>query len=180
MCLAIQSELTNDPNLVDVKLAVAEKFGRLDILINCAGVIFAGDVTQTYPQDWDYLTDIHVRAPFVLIHIFAEFLRKSRGCIINVSSDKGSRPEAGLAGFSMCNAAIEMMTKSSALELAPFGIRVNCVAPSFVDSNAYRVAGLTEPEIDALKVRAAKNIPIQRVAKAPEVAKAIIYLSSEQ
>ena len=53
-----------------------------------------------------------------------------------------------------------MMTKSSALELAPFGIRVNCVAPSFVDSNAYRVAGLTEPEIDALKVRAAKNIPI--------------------
>ena len=45
MCLAIQSELTNDPNLVDIKLAVAEKFGRLDILINCAGVIFAGDVT---------------------------------------------------------------------------------------------------------------------------------------
>lgn len=125
------------------------------------------------------MTDVHIRAPFVLIHIFAEFLRKSKGCIINISSDKASRPEGGLIGFSMCKAGIEMLTKSSALELAPFGIRVNCVSPSFVESNMYRVAGMTEPEIDALKNRSAKNIPIQRVATAPEVAKAIIYLSSE-
>ena len=126
------------------------------------------------------MTDIHLRAPFVLIHIFAEFLRKSKGCIINVSSDKGSRPEAGLAGYSMCKAGIEMMTKSAALELAPFGIRVNCVSPSFVESNLYRVAGMSEPEIDALKIRVANNIPMQRVAKAPEVAKAIIFLTSER
>ena len=72
-----------------------------------------------------------------------------------------------------------MLTKSSAMELAPFGIRVNCVSPSFVDTNLYRFAGLSEPEFDALKNRVKNTIPLNRIAKEVEVAKSIIYLSSE-
>ena len=73
-----------------------------------------------------------------------------------------------------------MMTKASAMELAPLAIRVNGVAPSYVDTNLYRYAGLTEPELDALKKRAEVNIPMQRIAQETEVAKAIIFLTSEQ
>lgn len=73
-----------------------------------------------------------------------------------------------------------MMTKASAMELAPLAIRVNAVAPSYVDTNLYRYAGLTEPELDALKLRAKVNIPMQRIASEAEVAKAIIFLTSEQ
>ena len=73
-----------------------------------------------------------------------------------------------------------MMTKACALELAPFGIRVNAVAPSFVDTNLYRFIGLSEFEYVELKKRAAKNIPMGRIASAAEVAKAVIFLSSEQ
>ena len=109
-----------------------------------------------------------------------EFLRKSKGCVINVSCDKGSRPEPGLIGYCMSKAGIEMLTKSSAMELAPFGIRVNAVAPSFIDTNLYRVAGMTELELDALKIRATKNIPMNRVSTTAEVAKTIIFLTSEQ
>ena len=134
-------------------MALAEKFGRLDILINCAGVIFAGSTITTYPQDWDYLTDVHIRTPFMLTNFFLEFLKQSKGVVINVSCDKGSRPEAGLVGYSMCKAGVEMFTKSSALELAPFGIRVNAVAPSFVSTNLYRVTGMNEPELDSLTNR---------------------------
>ena len=72
-----------------------------------------------------------------------------------------------------------MLTKSAAMELAPFGIRVNAVAPSFIESNLYRAAGMTEPELDALKIRAGNNIPMNRVGNATEVAKAIIFLTSE-
>lgn len=110
---------------------MAEKFGRLDILVNCAGVIFAGSTSTTYPQDWDYLTDIHIRTPFLLTNLFIEFLKQSRGVVINVSCDKGSRPDPGIMGYSMCKAGVEMFTKSTALELAPFGIRVNAVSPSY-------------------------------------------------
>lgn len=82
---------------------------------------------------------------------------------MNVSCDKGSRPEPGLISYCMSKAGIEMLTKSTAMELAPFGIRVNAVAPSFVDTNLYRASGMSEPELDALKIRATNNIPMARI-----------------
>ena len=73
-----------------------------------------------------------------------------------------------------------MLTKASALELAPYGVRVNAVAPCMVDTNLYKYAGLSEQENESLKKRAAANIPLQRIAKDEDVAKAIIYLTSEK
>ena len=140
----------------------------------------AGDIESTQPQHYDLQMDVNLRAPFVLTHFFLEFLRNSKGCVINVSSDKGSRPEPGLIAYCMSKAGVEMLTQASAMELAPFGIRVNCVAPSFVETNLYRSAGMSEPELDALKKRATNNIPMNRVGAALEVAMAIIFLTSEQ
>ena len=148
--------------------------------MNCAGVIFAGSTSTTYPQDWDYLTDLHVRTPFLLTNFFLENLKQSKGVVINISCDKGTRPDPGLVGYSMCKAGMEMFTKSCALELAPFGIRVNAVSPSYVSSNLYRVAGMSDAELDSLHIRAVKNIPMGRFAEAAEVAKAVIFLTSEQ
>ena len=79
----------------------------------------------------------------------------------------------------MCKAGLEMLTQSIAMETAPMGIRVNAVAPSFVDTNLYRRTGMTEPEVDALRNRTIKNIPMARVSTIPEVCKAIIFLTSE-
>ena len=73
-----------------------------------------------------------------------------------------------------------MLTKSSSLELAPLGIRVNAVAPTTIDTNLFRYTGMTEQEYQNFKKRAANNVPLQRIASVEEVAKAIIFLSSEQ
>ena len=73
-----------------------------------------------------------------------------------------------------------MLTKSAALELAPLGIRVNAVCPAMIDSNMYRFTGMKENEYEKLKKRAAGNIPLQRLATVEDVAKSIIYLTSEQ
>lgn len=151
--LAVQAELTNDQNLIDIKLAVVEKFGGADILINCAGVIFPGDLQTSFPQDFDYLTDVHVRTPWILTQLFLEMLKRNRGCIVNVSCDKGSRPEPGMVGYCIGKAGVEMFTQAAALELAPFGVRVNAVASSFFESNMYRATGMSEPELDQLKKR---------------------------
>ncbi len=64
--LVIQLDLTDDTNLLDSKNCIIEKWFGIDILINCAGVIFAGDLENTYPQDYDYMVDINVRTPFLL------------------------------------------------------------------------------------------------------------------
>ena len=80
----------------------------------------------------------------------------------------------------MTKAGLEMLTKCSALELAPLGIRVNAVSPTVIDTNLYRYTGMSETEYQNFKKRAANNIPLQRIANVEEVAKAIVYLTSEQ
>lgn len=173
-------DLTDDVQCFDMRNAVVEKFGGVDILINCAGCIFSGDLENTYPQDFDFLIDINMRTPFLLIQFFLPFLKQSQGCVINISSEKGSRPEPGQLGYCLSKAGVEMLTKASALELAPYGVRVNAVAPCMVDTNLYKYAGLSEQENESLKKRAAANIPLQKIAKDEDVAKAIIYLTSEK
>ena len=111
--------------------------------------------------------------------IFHKYLEMSKGCIVNVSCTQGSRPNAGTIGYCMTKAGLEMLTKSSALELAPMGIRVNAVSPTTIDTNLYRYTGMTEQEYQQFKKRAANNIPLQRIGSVEEVAKAIIFLTSE-
>lgn len=112
--------------------------------------------------------------------IFHKYLAMSKGCIVNVSCVSGSRPVAGTIGYCMTKAGLEMLTKSSALELAPMGIRVNGVSPSTIDTNLYRYTGMNEAEYHNFKKRAANNIPLQRTASIEEVAKSIIFLTSEE
>ncbi|CDW78684.1 short chain dehydrogenase reductase family protein [Stylonychia lemnae] len=165
---------------LEMALSVIEKMGGLDILINAAGLIFDGDIQSTFPQDYDYLMDINLRCAFHMTLIFHKYLGMSKGCIVNVSCSQGSKPNAGTIGYCMTKAGLEMLTKSSALELAPLGIRVNAVSPATLDTNLYRYTGMTEQEYQNFKKRAATNIPMNRIGTVEEVAKAIIFLSSEQ
>ena len=112
--------------------------------------------------------------------IFHKYLSQSKGCIVNISGFNGNRPSAGTIGYCMTKAGIEMLTKSSALELAPLGIRVNAVSPATLDTNLYRYTGMTENEYQMFKKRAATNIPLQRIGQVEEIAKAIVFLTSEQ
>ena len=80
----------------------------------------------------------------------------------------------------MSKAGLEALTKSTALEYAPFGIRVNSVAPSLVDTNHFRYAGLTEGENRALRHRVEKNHPMKRMALGEEIARAVVFLTSDK
>lgn len=111
--------------------------------------------------------------------IFHKYLEMSKGCIVNVSCTQGSRPNTGTIGYCMTKAGLEMLTKCSALELAPLGIRVNAVSPTVIDTNLYRYTGMSETEYQNFKKRAANNIPLQRIANVEEVAKSIVFLTSE-
>jgi NAD(P)-dependent dehydrogenase (short-subunit alcohol dehydrogenase family) len=123
--IVIHCDLADDKQQYEMATGVIEKFGGLDILVNCAGAIFEGDVEKTFPQDFDYLCDINLRLPFHLITLFQPFLEKSGGCIVNLSCINGHKPAQGNISYCMSKAGLEMLTKSAALELAPFGVRVN-------------------------------------------------------
>ena len=142
---------------------------RLDVLINAAGVIFAGDLESSFPQDHDYLMDINVRAPYTLINFFQDMLIAAQGCVVNISCLKGSKPQPGLISYCMSKAAIENLTKSVALELGRYCVRVNCVSSSYVNTNMYRIAGLTELENSSVMQKEAETNPFGRCASVEEV-----------
>ena len=90
------------------------------------------------------MMDVLMRAPYVLINMFQDMLIAGKGCVVNMSCLKGQHAQPGLITYCMAKAGLESMSKSAALELARFGVRVNCVASAYLNTNLYRMAGLTE------------------------------------
>ena len=177
---AINIDLSDDLLLFDLKSTIIEVLqGSLDVLINCAGVQFDGDLEKTFPQDYDYTLDVNLRAPFILTKSLLKFFNPDSS-IVNVSCLAGSRPQNNLTGYCMSKAGFEMLTKFSAAEFASSGLRVNGVSACPVDTNSKRYVGVSETEYDNYKTRVSSNIPLGRMASPDEVAKAIIFLCSKR
>ena len=105
-------------------------------------------------------------------------LIETRGNIVNVSSVGGSRPSPGLLVYGMSKSALNMMTSSVALELAPKGVRVNCVNPGVVNTSLYQRAGLTSAQCEKFMERMKGGHPLGRLGEREEVAHAIAFLAS--
>lgn len=169
--------LIDDINLFDFKSSVAERLNTIDVLVNCAGVKFDGDIEKTFPQDFDYTIDLNLRSVFLLIKYLKPFFNPNAS-IINVSCLYGTRPFYGMISHCMSKAGLETLTRYAAAELAPLSLRVNAVSACPVDTNALRMIGLSEDEISDYNEKMKKNIPMGRIAYPSDVAKAIIFLSS--
>jgi 3-oxoacyl-[acyl-carrier protein] reductase len=174
---AICLDLSNDMQLFDFKSSVVEYLGKIDVFLNCAGVMFDGDLEKTFPQDYDYSFDVNLRSVFSTLLHFRKYFNK--GCsIVNVSCLYGTRPASGMVSYCMTKAGLEMLTKFASAEFAEFGVRVNAVTSSPVDTNCQRYAGVSEKEFSEFKERVGKNVPLGRIAMPDDVAKAIIFLAS--
>lgn len=167
----------------DCRRAVEEtiqKHGVLDVLVNCAGIIYRNrTVEQTTEEEWDATFDVNVKGTFLMCKHAMPFLRERRGSIVNVASYVGLVGFAKASAYAASKAAIVNLTRSMALDHAREGVRVNAVCPGSVDTemihDAWRKYGDVE---EAQRVWAEKH-PIGRIARAEEVAQAILFLASE-
>ena len=172
-------DLSNDISIYDFKTSVVERFKTIDILINCAGVKFDGDIEKTYPQDFDYTIDVNLRAVYYLIYNLSGFMERNAS-IINMSCLYGSRPMSGLISYSVSKAGLEALTKYVAAEFAPIGIRVNAISACPVDTNSLRLVQLPETEIEYFNKKMEKNIPLGRIARPDDITKVIAFLVSDR
>ena len=150
-------------------------WGRLDILVNNAG-IWEEDRAGGEPSTvWDRTLAINLRGAFLVTDAAVPHLEKTRGIVVFVSSTAGQRGEAGHSAYAATKGALISYTKSLAAELGPRGIRVNCVAPGWVETDLTRDA-LADPgrrrEIEA-------SIPLGRVAQPADVAGPVLFLVSD-
>ena len=154
-----------------------ENFGGADVLVNSAGIYTEGAITSVTEKNFDEIFQTNVKGTFFMSKIFVGELIKSRGTIVNVASDAGLRGNYFCALYSASKGAVVAFTKSLALELASFSVRVNCVAPGDI---------LTPMTLEQLKISGEKIsdlekfYPLGRIGKPEEVAEAIYFLASEK
>lgn len=118
--------------------SIVAHFGRLDALVNAAGVWHEGDTATTLEEDFDRVIDVNLKGTFFMSAAAIPHLVSSHGCIINLSSDAGIQGNAGAAAYCASKGGVSLFTKALALELAAQGVRVNAVCPGDVDSPMLR------------------------------------------
>jgi NAD(P)-dependent dehydrogenase (short-subunit alcohol dehydrogenase family) len=111
-----------------------ERRGRLDVLVNCAGVWVEGPSAEMTEQEWDRTIDVNLKGTFFLCRFAIPYLERTEGCIVNISSDYGLVGGPGAAIYNASKFGVNGITRSLALELAPAGVRVNSVCPADVDT----------------------------------------------
>jgi len=170
---AVPADVTDRAAVEGMAAAVLERFGRIDVLVNNAGVYSPVPFLDLTAETWDKLMDINVRGPVLLGGAAARAMRDqgSGGRIVNIASTNGQLSEAEFAHYNASKAAIISLTKSMSVELAPLGILVNAVAPGWV------LTPLSEPFVGTLSEDSLGRIsPLRRVGLAAEVAGAVSFL----
>ncbi len=132
--LAVGADLRDPAQCTAAVDATVAWAGRLDALVNAAGVWTQGASEHTTEAEFDHVFDVNVKGLYFISAAAIPHLAQSRGCIVNLSSDAGIQGNAGAAVYCASKGAVSILTKALALELAPRGVRVNAVCPGDVDS----------------------------------------------
>jgi NAD(P)-dependent dehydrogenase (short-subunit alcohol dehydrogenase family) len=160
--------------------AALSRWGRLDVLVNAAGIIGNGTVEQTTDEDWSRMMAINLDAPFRLMRESVPALAAERGAIVNVSSVTGLRAFPGVLGYCVSKAGLDQLTRCAALELAPKGVRVNAVNPGVVVSNLHRRGGMGEESYAAFLERSKETHPLGRPGQPADIAGVVLFLASDE
>ena len=178
--VSVAADVRNAEAPAEIVKAAVDAFGGIDVLVNAAGIIATGTMENTTDEAWDTMMDINLRAPFRLMRAVAPHLKERKGAIVNVSSVNGLRAFAGVLAYCVSKAGMDHLTRCAALEMAPLGVRVNCVNPGVTVTNLHRRGGMNETQYAAFLTRAKETHPLGRPGDVEEVASLIVYLASDK
>lgn len=176
--LMIIAELTNEDDTRDIIERTIRHYGKLDILINNAGILENGTIETTNLEQYDRVMNVNVRAIYHLTMLAVPHLIETKGNIVNVSSVNGVRSFPGVLAYNISKSAIDQFTRCVALELASKQVRVNTVNPGVIVTNIHKDAGMNEEEYAKFLERCKGTHPLGRAGTVSEVAKTITFLAS--
>lgn len=158
---------------------VIDRYGRLDVLVNSAGMQIPGSIETTKLEDYDKQMNTNVRSVFVLTQFAVPHLIKTKGNIVNVSSVAGLRSFPGILAYNMSKATVDQFTRAVALELADKGVRVNAVNPGVIVTEIHKRGGMSEQDYQQFLDRCKTTHALGRAGTVQEVAKGIAFLASD-
>lgn len=157
----------------------AEELGRIDYLINAGGIIGTGGVLDTSPEGWERMYASNVHSVYSVTRHAAPHLIRTGGAIVNISSVTSLRPYGNLLSYCSSKAAVDMMTRCIALELAPHNVRVNSVNPGVVVTELHTAANAV-PDYEAFLEHSKTTHPLGRVGQPEEIAALCAFLCSDE
>lgn len=172
---AIQADVSSATDVKEMIASVISRLGRVDILVNNAGVQTWKPLLDVTEAEWDHVIDTNLKGCFLCTQAAARQMKdQGGGCIVNVGSGCNKLPFPNLVAYTASKGGIEMLTKVAAVELGPYGIKVNCVAPGAIeiertrkeDSNYARVWG--------------EITPLARVGTPADIGHAVVFLASDE
>lgn len=174
--LLCQAEISSRREVEQMVAAIGEKWGRIDILVNNAGIWTYGEMGNMTEEVWRETMAVNLDGVFYATNAVVPWMKKNRqGWIVNVASTAAVRGEALHSHYAASKGALLALTKSLAVELAPYNIRVNCVAPGWVDTDMCTEV-FSDPEFRE-KVR--QSIPLKRIPPPEDIAGPILFLVSD-
>ena len=174
-CLALQGDVSKFEDCESIAKEIIDKFGRIDVLVNNAGITKDMLLMRMKEEDFKQVIDVNLIGTFNMTKSVIGYMMKARtGRIINLSSVVGIVGNAGQTNYSASKAGIIGFTKSLAKEVASRNILVNAIAPGFIETN------MTEVLKEEVKEEIAKSIPLKRMGKVEDVANLVKFLSSDE
>ena len=179
--LAVACNVTDNTMVQQAMEQTVSRFGRLDILVNNAGVIRDNMLFKMTDDDWETVINVHLKGAFHCSRAAQKYMVEQKyGRIVSLSSTSalGNR---GQVNYSTAKAGLQGFTRTLAVELGPFGITVNAVAPGFIDTEMTRATARRQGIDPEQRIaEASKIIPVRRVGQPRDVANVICFLSSDE
>lgn len=179
--MTVVADVSQEVSVADAVGAVAEKLGEPTVLVNNAGIIRDNLLFKMSVDDWDAVTNTHLRGAFLMSRAVQSYMVKARfGRIVNLSSTSalGNR---GQANYSAVKAGLQGFTKTLAIELGPYGVTVNAIAPGFIVTDMTRAtAARLNVDFDEFSESIAATTPVRRAGHPDDVAELAAYLIGER
>jgi len=176
--LALAADVSSSAEVAGAVESAVGHFSSIDVLVNNAGIHFARAIDAYTDEEWQRVFAVNVNGAFYATRAALPALRRSRGVVINVSSMTALVGQSHGAAYVASKGALVSLTRALALELAPDGIRVNCVCPAGVDTPLMRSWAATLPDPEAVLKGQAEMHLLNRLATAGDIAAAIAFLAS--
>lgn len=175
-CTYIEADIIERRNVERTLATTLARFGRVDILINNAGICVAKPSLEVTPEDWQRVMDLNLNALWTCSQVFGrEFVDQRSGVIVNIGSMSGlivNRPQFQ-PGYNASKAAVHHLTRSLAVEWAPFGVRVNALAPGYVKTE---MSPVDDPQYRQNWI---EDAPMKRYGSVEELAPSVLFLASD-
>ena len=173
----LHADISQEGDVQTALAAAAEEFGRLDILVNDAGIVLMAGATDTSVEDWDRVQAVNLRGVFLCCkHAIPQMQRQGGGAIVSIASIGSLVAVPAHAAYNAAKAGVVGLSRQMAVDYGPDNIRVNCICPTATDTPLIRRAGANDQALRAL----AQMHPLRRITQPQDIAHAALFLASDE